>query len=105
MTIGPPITIATSFRSTWLTDCAAYLAHRLDHQLEAVHVAFGQIAAAGIERQPPGGRDKIVEREKVVGLLGFEETVLGQRHHHAAGKVLIALDHVDIGRSDPGHTV
>ena len=30
---------------------AADLAHRLDVQLEAVHVALGQVAAAGVERQ------------------------------------------------------
>ena len=30
---------------------AAELAHRLDLQLEAVHVALGEVAAAGVERQ------------------------------------------------------
>ena len=51
VTIGPEMTIATCAPGTWFVDCAAELAHRLDLQLEAVHVALGEVAAAGIERQ------------------------------------------------------
>ena len=31
--------------------------------------------------------------------------MFGQRHHHAAGEVFIALNDVDVGGSDPGHAV
>ena len=52
VTIGPDETSDDSTPGTWLVDVAADLAHRLDVELEAVHVALGQVAAAGVERQP-----------------------------------------------------
>src|SRR6266481_1282127 len=84
---------------------AAHLAHGLEHEFKAMHVAFGKIAAARIEREPPGGRSKVLEREKLVGLLRFEKAMLSQRHDHAAGEVLIALNHADIGRAETRHPV
>ena len=51
VTIGPEITIDTSASLHLRRRLAAQLAHRLDLQLEAVHVAFGQVAARGVERQ------------------------------------------------------
>ena len=46
VTIGPEITIDTSRVGHLRGRLAAQLAHRLDLQLETVHVAFRQIAAA-----------------------------------------------------------
>ena len=54
VTIGPDTTIDTSTSGTWLVRGAAQLAHRLDVEFQPVHVALGQIAAAGVHRQPAG---------------------------------------------------
>src|SRR5581483_3313539 len=40
---------------------AAQLPHSLHRQADAVHKAFGEIAAGGVERQLAGGRDEVVE--------------------------------------------
>ena len=42
-----------------------------------MHVTFGEVAAAGIERECAVGRDQILESQKVVRFFGFEEAVLG----------------------------
>ena len=96
VTIGPEITIDTSRVGHLARRLAAELAHRLDLELEAVHVALGEVAAARVERQAPARREQVVEREELVGLLGGEEAVLDEAHQDAAGEVLVALQHVDV---------
>jgi signal transduction histidine kinase len=59
-----------------------------------MHVAFGKIAAAGVERETPGRRNQVFEGEEIIGLFRLEETMLGQRHHDAAGEVLVALHRI-----------
>jgi len=49
---------------------AAQLAHRLDLQLEPVHVAFGEIAAEVLSGSLPLGATRFVRRQEVVGLPG-----------------------------------
>jgi hypothetical protein len=51
------------------------LANSLEHQLKTVHVAFRQVAAAGVERQPPGRRGQVFDRQEVIGFLWLEESV------------------------------
>jgi hypothetical protein len=70
-----------------------------------VHVALGEIAAAGVERQPPGGGQEVLHHEEIVGLLRGEEAVLDQAHEHAAGEVLVALHHVHVARAEARHLV
>src|SRR5215470_12603374 len=84
---------------------AADLPHRLDHQLEPVHVALGEIAAARVERQPSLRREQVLHLEEVVGLLGGEEAVLDQAHEHAPREVLVALHHPHVLGLHPRHVV
>ena len=70
-----------------------------------MHVALGQVAAAGVEGQQAGGRNQVLEREQFVCLLGSTEAVLDDGHHHAAGEVLVALQHVDVPGGHLGHLV
>ncbi len=51
VTIGPPMTMATSFRFTWFVDVPRTWRTASSTKFETVHVAFGKIAAAGVERQ------------------------------------------------------
>ena len=105
VTMGPEITMETSASGTWLVDSPRSWRTASMTQLEAVHVALGEVAAAGVERQPPVGASRLSDREEVVGLLGGEEAVLDQAHEDAAGEVLVALHHVDVLGRDAGHLV
>src|SRR5580700_7436807 len=70
-----------------------------------MHIAFGKIASAGVERKAAGRRNKVFEGEKVIGRFRLEKAMLGQRHRDTAGEVLVALDHSDIGGTKAGHAI
>ena len=79
------------------------LTRRLHHQPEAVHVALGQVATAGVEREPAIGPRQVLRRQEPLRLLGRAEAVLHERHDHTAGEVLVRLDHLNVGGADAGH--
>src|SRR5215813_3557330 len=60
-------------------------------QLEPMHVALGEIAAARVQRQPSLGREQVLHLEEVVRFLSGEEPMFHQAHEHAASEVLVAL--------------
>ena len=103
VTIGPPSTAATSGSATWLAGGAAQLADALVHHLQPMHVAFGQVAAAGVQRHLPRWRIQVLEGQEFVGLLRLDEAVLDQAQQHAAGEILIGLHDVHILRAELRH--
>ena len=56
VTIGPEATMDYLGVLDLAGGRAANLAHGFDDQLESVHVAFGEVAAAGVERELAVGR-------------------------------------------------
>src|SRR5581483_1768865 len=66
-----------------LIDClSAELAHRLDRILHPVNVAFGQVAAAGIERKRAVGPHQLAVGYEWSALAAFAESQLLERHQN-----------------------
>src|SRR5271154_1563498 len=84
---------------------AANLAHGFDDQLESVHVTFGEVAAAGVERELAVGRRKIFEGAELVDLVGGKEAVLNETHHDSTGEIFVGLHNVNVLRPDARHLV
>jgi len=63
-----------------------------------MHITFGEIASARVQRQAPGRRNEVFEGEKVVGLLRLEEAMLGHAHQHATGEVRIEGEELAIAK-------
>src|SRR5260370_22871216 len=76
----------------------AHLTRRLDYQLESVHVALGQVSAAGVDRQPAAGPGEIFERAEIHHLVRMTKAVLHETRHHRAGEVFIDLRDIDVTR-------
>jgi len=74
-----------------------------DLQFQSVHVAFGEVTAAGVQRQLSPRRQKVLQSKELVRLLGLEEAVLGHAHQHASGEVLVALQHIDVAWAELRH--
>ncbi|MBK3660402.1 hypothetical protein JJE66_03940 [Bradyrhizobium diazoefficiens] len=70
-----------------------------------MHVAFGKITAAGVERQPSGRRDEVLEPKEFIRLVRVEEAMIGQGHRHATSEILVGLHHADIGGAKTSHAV
>src|SRR5262249_42130825 len=79
---------------------AAHLARGLGDELEAVDVGFGEIAAAGVDRQLAVRPFDAPARDELAALAPLAEAVVLYAHQDLAGEVLVDLGDVDVFRRD-----
>ena len=70
-----------------------------------MHVALGEVAAAGVQRQVAVRGQETLLDEVLVAAVRRAEAVLDEAHQHPAGEVLVALQHIDVAGAHPGHLV
>ena len=73
VTMGPEMTIETSASATWLVDWPHTCRTRLYVQAKTVHVALGQVATTGVEREFAGAGQQVLFVEEFVACIRFNE--------------------------------
>jgi len=79
----------------------AQLAHILDHHVQAVRVAFAEMAAAGVVRPLAAQPDRAIA-DVVTPLALPAEAVVLELQHGGEGEGVVGAGEVDVLRSEPG---